>query len=389
MSKSHNHEPSTLWNKNFLLIFLVNLVIFFAFQMLLPTLPVYAEKLGGSETVMGLIIGVFTISALLVRPFAGQMLDTSGRRGPLLIGLAIFIISVLAYNWAWSIAILLTLRLVHGFGWGIITTAAGTVATDSIPPKKLGEGMGYFGLTTAISMAIAPALGLYIINNYNFSTLFLASTTLTVLSLLLAMIVQYRKIDKGNEKKGALFEKKAFRPSLTMFFITTTYGSIVSFIALYGAQKGISNIGIFFTVFALVLTVTRPVSGMLADRKGFDIVVIPGAILVIAAMIILSRAEYLGTFLVAGAFYGAGFGAVQPSMQALAVKGVPPMRRGAANGTLFSAFDLGIGVGAVLWGAVSQAIGYSSMYMLASIPGVLALISYILLREKENVLHST
>lgn len=381
---SANKEHVALWTRDFILVFLVNMIIFLSFQMLLPTLPVYAVKLGGNETSMGLIIGVFTVSAVLIRPFAGRMLDTGGRKVPMLFGLFVFILSVLAYNWAWSVAVLLALRLVHGFGWGIITTASGTVAADVIPPKRLGEGMGYYGLASTMSMAVAPAVGIYIINHYGFSPLFTASAALATMSLMLALVIKYRSADKNIKKTGALFEPKAFRPSLTMFFITTTYGSVVSFIAIYAAEKGILNVGIFFTVFALVLAVTRPLSGMLADRKGFDIVVIPGIIMVVLAMLTLSRASDLWIFLLAGGLYGLGFGSVQPSMQALAVKDVPPMRRGAANGTLFSAFDLGIGTGAVLWGAVSQSFGYANMYLLAGIPGLIALASYLWLKKPQN-----
>ncbi|TYO96907.1 MFS transporter [Desulfallas thermosapovorans] len=385
MHAIEEHSTNALWTRDFVIIFLVNLFIFVSFQMLLPTLPVYAKHLGGQETAMGMIIGVFTVSALLVRPFVGQVLDSSGRRGPLLLGLAVFMLSVLAYNWAFSIIALLAFRFLHGFGWGIISTAAGTVATDLIPRKRLGEGMGYFGLTSTISMAIAPVIGLYILNRAGFPTLFYISTILSFIALVLAVLIRYPRVEnKGQSGRGvkALIEPKAIRPSVSLLLVATTYGAVVSFIAIYAGQQGITNIGIFFTVYALALTVTRPLSGILADRRGFDVAVLPGMVLIIAAMLVLSQAQQLWMFLLAGVLYGVGFGGMMPSLQALAVKDVIPARRGAANSTFFSAFDLGIGLGAVMWGAVAQATSYAVMYQLSAIPGVLALISYLVLKDK-------
>ena len=371
-----------LWTRDFILICLANLTIFLGFQMLLPTLPVYVKHLGGDEAMAGLVIGVFTISAVLIRPFVGMALDVYGRKVIYLVGLIIFLFSTLAYNWAPTVAMLLAIRFIHGFGWGAASTAGGTIATDVIPKQRLGEGMGYYGLAATLSMAVAPAAGLYIISNAGFTTLFVISAAFGAATFILGSFIHYEKI-AGTGQRGALYERSALRPSLVMFFVTTTYGAVVSFIALYGAERGIVNIGIFFTVYAVVLTLIRPVAGILVDRRGFNVVVIPGIICIGAAMLVLSQAQTLSMFLLAGVIYGVGFGSVQPGMQALAVKNVPPNRRGAANATFFSSFDLGIGIGATLWGVVSKLTDYSQMYLFASIPALVALVVYIVLSGRE------
>ncbi|MCL6447821.1 MAG: MFS transporter [Armatimonadetes bacterium] len=370
-------DREKLWTRDFLLICLSNLATFMGFQMLMPTLPVYVDFLGGKESEIGLVIGFFTISAVIIRPVAGKGVDTYGRRGIYLLGLLVFTLSCLLYNWTYTIPLLLLVRFLHGFGWGASSTAAGTVAADVIPKQRLGEGMGYYGLAATIAMAVAPATGLYLINEFSFPVLFYASTGLAALAFLLGSLIHYRKMPAARaETKGALFEKSAFRPSLVIFFVAMSYGSVVSFIALYAAEKGIANIGVFFTVYAVTLAFTRPFSGILLDRKGYDVVVYPGLLAIAAALLLLSRAEYLGMFLLAGVFYGIGFGSVQPGMQALTVRNVAFHRRGAANGTFFSAFDLGIAVGALLWGAASQAVGYSQMYLWTALPVLVALILY-------------
>lgn len=375
-------KKAPLWTRDFILICLANLTIFLGFQMLLPTLPVYVKYLGGDEAMAGLVIGVFTVSAVLIRPFVGMALDVYGRKVIYLAGLVIFLLSSLAYNWAPTVAILLGIRFIHGFGWGAASTAGGTIATDVIPKQRLGEGMGYYGLAATLSMAVAPAAGLYIISNAGFTTLFVISAAFGLATFILGSLIHYEKI-AGAGQRGALFERSALRPSLVMFFVTTTYGAVVSFIALYGAQRGIVNIGIFFTVYAVVLTLIRPVAGILVDRRGFNVVIIPGIIFIGAAMLLLSQAQTLSMFLLAGVIYGAGFGSVQPGMQALAVKNVPPNRRGAANATFFSSFDLGIGIGSTLWGFVSKLTDYSQMYLLAAFPALLALVVYIILSGRE------
>lgn len=375
-------KQTSLWTRDFVLICLANLTIFLGFQMLLPTLPVYVEFLGGDEAMAGLVIGVFTISAVLVRPFVGMALDVYGRKIIYLSGLLIFLLSSLAYNWAPTVLVLLAIRFIHGFGWGAASTSGGTIASDIIPKKRLGEGMGYYGLAATLSMAVAPAAGLYIINHFSFTLLFVISASLGFVTVLLGVAIHYSDV-AGTGERGALFEKSAFRPSAVMFLATTTYGSIVSFIALYAAQKGIANIGIFFTVYAITLTLIRPISGILVDRKGFNVVVLPGIIFIAVSMVVLSQAHNLWIFLLAGIMYGVGFGSVHPSMQALAVKYVAPNRRGAANATFFTAFDLGIGAGAIVWGYVSKILGYSQMYLIAALPAALALVIYLLQNKRD------
>jgi MFS family permease len=379
-----------LWTKNFVLVVFINFIIFFGFQMLMPTLPVYVEKLGGSQSEAGFVIGIFAISAVVIRPFAGWAIDIYGRKGIFLSGLVIFFVSVLAYNWMPTVLLLMIFRLIHGLGWGGSSTAAGTIATDIIPKKRLAEGMGYYGLAGDIAMAVGPAFGLFLTDSRGFPALFFTSALAIMLAILLGLLITYRPAQsKDHAVRAAFFERQAFRPSLVMFFVTMTFGVIVSFLALFANNLGITNVGIFFTIFAIALMMSRPLFGRLADKKGFDLVVIPGILAIFMAMLILSQARALVhplmLLLIAAVVYGFGFGAVQPSLQAMTVQNVPFNRRGAANGTFFSAFDLGIGLGSALGGIVADMAGYNVMYMVASIPALCALFFYLLtIRHKKG-----
>jgi len=268
-------QSEKLWTQDFVIITFITLFTFIGFQMLLPTLPIYAKNLGGGDTSVGLVVGLFTFSAVLIRPFVGYALDVYGRKSLFLLGMLVFLLCVLAYIWVPSLLILFSIRFLHGFGWGLTSTSASTVASDIIPKSRIGEGMGYYGLASTIAMALAPALGLYIIKEFDFSILFLLSALMILFSIILSFKINYKTVNQSRPKFN-LMEKAALRPTMVIFMITMTYGAIVSFLALYADQRGIENIGPFFTVYAISLAISRPLFGRLADKLGFDLVVIPG-----------------------------------------------------------------------------------------------------------------
>lgn len=376
--KEKEKKSVTLLTKDFILIIIINLLIFFGFQMFMPTFPVYIKKLGGGDSMVGLVVGIFTISSLAARLLSGMALDRIGRRVVFLAGLGVFILAVLSYNWLPTIGLILAFRLIHGFGWGASSTASSTIASDIIPKERFGEGMGYFSLASSLPMAIAPAVGLFVVSNFSFTALFFVSAGLAALGFLLAFALKYHKVDMQErpKTKAAFFEKSSVRPTIIIFLVTITYGSIGSFLPLYAAQKGIQNIGLFFTVYALSLLVSRPVFGRIADKLGHNFAVIPGLICVLITMVLLAQASAMPMFLIAAFVYGIGFGAVVSSLQAMAVANTPPYRRGAANATFFTGFDSGIGLGAILCGSVATAVGYSRMYLWAVVPALLAFILY-------------
>lgn len=387
-------DKPILWTRNFILLAISNLFLFLSFQMLIPTLPLYVMNLEGDEFAVGLVIGVFTISAVLIRPFTGKGVDTLGRRQLLVSGLLIFILSVAGYHFMTSVALVLLIRLIHGIGWGMASTALGTIASDIIPAERRGEGMGYFGLSSNLAMAVGPMIGLWLLNHSGFGLMFLVSTCLALLALILSQTIQSGALATVAGKNGAppqkepfwqgLVERQALFPSLLVALFGVTYGGIVSFITLFAAEAGIADVSWFFLVNAIFLMLVRPAAGILFDRKGHVWVLLPGAILSAIGLLLLSYSSTLLTLIAAAVFFGAGFGAVQPSLMAWTINRVPPHRRGAANGTFFSAFDLGIGAGAMLLGAVAEVIGFAGMYRFSVLMMILYLILYIAYLWKER-----
>lgn len=365
---SDNSSKPVIFTRSFLMITIVNLFIFFSFQMILPTLPLYIHQLGGNDSVVGLVIGVFTITSLLTRPFAGLALDEIGRKPIIIAGLIILTICAFAYSLATSIGIIILIRLIHGMGWGFSSTAVSTFAAEIIPHQRFGEGMGYFSLANSISMAIAPASGIYIARRYGFSEVFATAGTLALCALVLSSFLQYRKLEplKVAVKEVKFYEKSAYLPTLMMFFISLTWGGVISFLPLYAFSRGISHIGIFFTVYAMSIFISRPLAGKLVDKYGFNVTIIPGLSLVILAMLLIYSSVTKEMFLLSAFIYGLGFGATQMSLQTMVVKDVVPNHLGAANATFFSGLDAGMGLGAVLFGLVANYAGYPQMFTVAA-----------------------
>ncbi|RCW63754.1 MFS transporter [Saliterribacillus persicus] len=374
------NSSNTIWTKDFILLCFVNFFIFAGFQMTLPVLPLFLNDLGGNEQLIGLIVGIFTFSALIIRPISGHLLESLGRKWVYILGLLIFVISVGSYIWITSILLLFLMRIVQGLGWGMSTTAGGTIATDIIPAKRRGEGMGYFGLSGNLAMAFGPALGLLLVKVFNFPITFFVAAFGGFLAFVIAYFIKYKPVDTKSsvhhEKRFDIFEKSALRPALLLFFITMTFGGITTFLPLYANQEGISGIEWYFTIFALALMISRPVSGKIYDQKGHKLVFIPGAILIMIAMVILVYMDNSWMLVSAAFFFGFGFGSIQPALQSWAVQEAPLNRRGMANATFYSSFDLGVGFGAIFFGVIADKIGYSEIYIASAISVLIAILLY-------------
>lgn len=381
MKEKNNTIP--LWSRNFITVIISHFFLLFGFQMLLPTIPLFADSLGGSEPVIGLVSGLFTISAVLIRPVSGSLLDRIGRRIVLAISLLLFIFSSLSYNLVNSIGLLLVLRFIHGIGWGSSNTASDTVATDNIPQERFGEGMGFFGLSMSLGMAAGPAFGTFMANKYGFSPLFYASAFFVFLSLIISSTITYGKQEKPSEDESLFhFERESIEPAILMALVTISYGAIIGFIPLYAQEQGIDNIGSFFTIYASALLITRPLLGRVVDRYGYDYTIIPGIVLISISMVFLSFTSSLVSYLLIAVVYGIGFGACQLSFQTMAISNIPQSKRGGANAIFYVGFDGGITIGSILYGYLASLFGYGNMYLLTIIPTLLALAGYFYIRRE-------
>lgn len=384
-------EPQKIWNANFILIMLANCFVVNSYLSMTPLFPIYVEQFGYGRDIVGIVTGIFIVTAMISRPFAGKILDSGHRKNTYLVGQLISIIAIILYAFAHTALLLILLRLLHGIGIGIVTTAANTIAIDFIPKNRISEGIGYFGLGTVLSMAVAPSLGLYLINHWDFNVMFFTAAGMCAMGSVLALQVRYerraddRSVFEALKGKINLLEKSAIKPAVVGCFSGISFGVTSGFVAIYGLQQQVEHIGLFFTVFALCLVISRTVAGPLADRRGFGHAIIPGTIFQMLSMIILFFADSLLMFLIAAAVLGTGSGATQSTLNSMAVQNAAPQRRGAAVSTFYLGLDLAAGLGPMLGGITASYVGYSMMYLLTVIPIFIALMIFIFVGHKAAV----
>lgn len=379
-----------LWNRPFIMIMAINFMLFLSFNMLNPSLPIYFQDIGISETMTGVCISIFTVGSIVVRPIAGGVLDRFGRRAVFFVSMAVLVGMVFSYTLSTAILAILLLRLVHGFDWGFASTATSTMATDSIPRHMVGTGMGMFGLSMSLALAVAPALAVELMNRSGFNGMIYVSTAFLVAALVMGLAFPFKDTEAvlttstAKKEKGPLLEKTALLPSVIMGCITLTMAAISTYVPLYAISMGMKNVGFFFTVYAFGLIIVRIFIGTVVDRIGIVAATIPSFVSMLAAMLLLAYAPNITTLYISGFLYGAGYGGAQTTMQSLAVMNAPQERFGAANGTFFIGFDLGIGFGALLAGILSDFFGFSFMYLALSAFIVLAILLVLKYRPKQQ-----
>lgn len=248
--------------------------------------------------------------------------------------------------------------------------------------------MGYYGLSGNLALAFGPALGLALTGIIPFNQFFLLCAGFGLVALVLSSKIRYKKVEPKTKKVGAkldVYEKSALKPSFLLLFLTVTFGGIASFLPLYTAQKDVQGIQFYFLLYAIALLVTRSFAGQLYDRRGHQAVFIPGTLLILVAMVFLAWLPNSLILYIAAIIYGLGFGTVQPALQAWAIEKAPLDRKGMANATFFSFFDLGVGMGAIVFGQIGHLLGYSSIYKAASLSVFISMILYLFFLYKERV----
>ncbi|GEN53427.1 MFS transporter [Halobacillus faecis] len=378
-----------LWTASFLNVCVSNFLVFLVFYLLFVTMPIYTiESIGVAEGEAGLIITVFLLAAILIRPFSGQWVESSGRKPVVLIALSIFLGSSFLYLWFDSFTALLIIRFIQGVGFGMGTTALGAIAADVVPDQRKGEGLGYFAMSMNFAMVIGPFLGLTLIQSAGFTVMFYVCVALAVLALLTGIVIRVNPLAVPAKKSllprmHNLLEKPVIPIALTGAVMALAYAGVLSFVSVYANQLGLAEAAsYFFVVYALVLLVSRPFTGRWFDQYGENVIVIPSILIFGAGMLILSFANTAFVLLLAGGLIGLGWGTLVPSLQTIALKKVPE-RAGSATATFFTIFDIGIGVGSYVVGAIATEIGFSSLYFNSSFVVLGAVVLYILLHGRK------
>ncbi len=384
----------TIWSRNYTLVFLVNILNAFSFHILAPTIPKYVVSIGNGVEIAGFAATAFTVMAILTRPFAGYYVNIRRKKIVLCTALFIISVSILGYVLSWHIGAILFFRLLHGVGWGMVTTSSSTVAVASLPEEKIGSGIGLFGIASSLASVFAPNLGLQLVEMSNYTAMFLISFALAGSGCLLSLRIEeksLRKAEAGPEKRRLIdhfFSKEAAVPAFTILCVGLGMATISNFIALYAEKIQVENIGYYFTVAGAVMLVMRPVFGKLSDSKYKSGIVFAALFGYTSVFVVLGLSRNLQTFLVAAVLYGTFYGALCPIVQTWCVKAVDASKSGTANSTYYTALDVGQGLGASLGGVLSVRFGYGNMYFFMILPQICAILLIIVslfLRPKRRM----
>jgi MFS family permease len=361
-----------IWTRDFIFLILSNFLMYITYYAILSALPIYlVSDLNASKIQVGVIVGAYTIASVLVRPFSGFALDRFGRRTIFLLALVLYTLLFAGYLFALTISSIIVLRFAQGLTWGITTVSGSTIATDNIPASKRGEGIGYFALSTTLGMSVGPVIGLFICHVWGYTTMFISGCIISIISLICAYAVHMRKrfvVGKHIRMElNSLFDRNSVRPSLNVFITMIAYGGLLSFIALYGREIGIQNSSMYFLIFSIGIAAARLTAGKVFDRKGPRRIITICIALLIIGFPLLAMAKNSTLFYISAIIIGFGNGVIFPTFQSMINNLADSLHRGAANSTLYTAVDLGMGLGMIMGGLIAQNVSISAIFWINSL----------------------
>ena len=310
----------------------------------------------------------------------GALKGLKEKKPGLIIGLCGMALMPIGYLVFATLYLAFVCRMLHGASLAFSNTSTSTIATDIIPKPRFAEGMGMFGLATALATAVAPALGLALMDYMGFTMLFLFAAVSIVIALILFLMMKVPKVEvekKPLNLKG-LIDKDAVPASATALVFMLTYGALENFTAKFAAEQNLPSGGIFFAVMAVALLLTRLLAGKVTDRHGESFFAYSCNAAMLIAFLLMGLFPNVVTYLLAAVLAGFGFGGLEPALQSMAVAIAPPERRGSANSTFLCAYDIGIGVGGGIAGVLISSFGYSQMFVIMTVFNILSVVIYVL-----------
>ena len=385
-----------LWNKNYCKVMTANFTLFFAFYLLTPLLPLYlSEQFGSTKDIIGLVLSGYTVTALIARPFSGYIVDSFRRKTVLMVCFGAFSIFFAGYLAASTLLLFAIVRTLHGAPFGALTVANSTVAIDVLPSSRRTEGIGYYGLSNNLSMAIAPTIGiwLYQLTN-NFMLLFWLAFAIALLGWAVDATVEVKDreivLNKQPLSLDRFFLLRGWLLGVNMVFFGFCFGVLSNYLAIYGKEElGITGgTGTYFMLCALGLMLSRLHGGrslrkgMVTHNANSGVVIslvgyILFAILPLFAGSSLS-AVLLPVFYLSAVLIGLGNGHMWPSFQNMTICVAKNSQRGTANSTILVSWDVGMGLGILLGGVIAEHLGYSFTFVVVALANAAGVATYFL-----------
>ena len=371
-------QPDKIWNRAFISVFTANVAMFMSEQMIQSLITPYAESLGASDVVMGMVASAFAITALLLKVVSAPAIDAFSKKYILFFSMLVLAISSFGFGMSTSVTGVFVFRLLQGAAKAFTGTCCLAMATDSLPMSKLGQGIAMFSMGQAVSQAIGPTIGKFMQGSLGYNATFFIASGLMLIGSSAALLIKTVPTQRRPFKLSfsSMFAKEVVMPAIVLMFLSCSFSLISSFLYPYAEERLTASeyeyIGVYFTIYAAVLLVTRPIVGKLTDKFPIAVVTIPAMICFAASFVILYFANSLWLFFVAAFVSAFGYGACQPAFNALCMRLVPADRRGAGSCTNYIGVDFGFLAGPTLGGAVATAMGRQAMWLVMLVPILLA-----------------
>lgn len=359
-------------------IIAANFLLYFGFWLLIPVLPFYLSEVFSAEgSTIGIILSCYTAASLCIRPFSGYLLDTFARKPLYLLAYFIFMSAFAGYIIAGSLTLFILFRIIHGFSFGMVTVSGNTIVIDIMPASRRGEGLGYFGMSNNIAMAVGPMCGLFLHDaGISYPVIFCTAMGSCLIGFLCVTFVKtpYKPpVESEPISLDRFVLVKGLPAGISLLLLSIPYGMTTNYVAMYAKQIGISiTTGYFFTFMAIGMAISRVFSGKIVDRGKITQVISGALYLVIFSFFLLSACVYIihwnsqlctVIFFTISLLLGLGFGTMFPAYNTLFVNLAPNSKRGTATSTYLTSWDVGIGIGMLAGGSIAEVSSFDKAYL--------------------------
>ena len=385
-STVNKEEKVRLFTGNYLKVWIANFMMYFSFYFVTPLLPLYLRDVFHADKAMiGLVLSGYSVAALAIRFFSGYIVDRFSRKKVLMISYASFALFFAGYYITGSIILFAVIRTLHGAPFGLTSVSSNTVAIDVLPSQRRGEGIGYWGLSNNFAMAVGPSLSLLLYSRFNdYNLLFTVSLVCALVGLLINSYVDCKYRPPVMEKKKMSLDRfvliQGWSQGICIALIAMSYGILSTYIAIY--SKDVLNIttgtGTFFMLFAIGLILSRVV-GVKALSRGFATRnATYGVIVVAIGYAIFAFWQNLYGYYISAVVIGFGQASMYPAVQTMFLNMTTNDKRGTANATILTSWDLGIGLGIIGGGYVAEHLGgYNSAFIMAATVSLMSVIFFL------------
>ncbi len=386
MTQHDTSHGDRLWNANYIKVMTTNFLLYFAFYLLTPLLPLYlSEEFGATKDVIGIVLSGYTVAALIVRPFCGYVVDSFSRKKVLMLCLTAFFVCFAGYIAAGTILMFAICRTLHGAPFGAVTVANSTCAIDVLPASRRNEGIGLYGLSNNFAMAIAPSVGIWLHDAMgSYAALFWVALAVAGMSVMIAGTLRLPEKDiVKNKSKISLdrfFLTRAWLLAINISMFGFCWGTLSNYLAIYSKETlGITGgTGTYFAILSCGLFLSR-LQGRKALRDGkLTLVAAEGMCLSLVGFILFVAVPHPVAYYLSAVCIGLGNGHLYPAFLNMFVAVARHDERGTANSSILTGWDLGFGIGCLLGGVVAEHWGYTAAFWMVAVENAMGVALFFL-----------